>query len=127
MNEIIFFGSNQSPTLLKNKPNIITKPIQFKFENENENENENDNEKQIKQISTGNFSTIFLFKNGKAIEYLTENDSKPNPKKIQIEENIQKLAIGYYNQAILTIEGNVFAKGKDINPKIQINLSISHH
>ncbi|KAJ5071869.1 hypothetical protein M0811_09768 [Anaeramoeba ignava] len=42
---------------------------------------------QIKQISTGNFGTIFLFKNGKAIEYL--KDSNQNPSKIQIE-NIQK-------------------------------------
>ncbi|KAJ5076008.1 claret isoform a [Anaeramoeba ignava] len=108
MNEILFFGRNQFPTLLKNEPVRITKPIQFKFENENENENE----KQIKQISTGNFSTIFLFKNGKAIEY-----SSRNPQKIQIEENIQKVSAGYANEAILTIEGNVFAKGRNINPK----------
>ncbi|KAJ5070553.1 btk-binding protein-related [Anaeramoeba ignava] len=115
MNEIIFFGRNQNPKLIQNEPNIITKPIQFKFENENENENEN--EKQIKQISSGDYSTIFLFKNGKAIEYLRESDSKQNPEKIQIEENIQKVTVGYLNEAILTIEGNVFAKGKNINPK----------
>ncbi|KAJ5079057.1 regulator of chromosome condensation [Anaeramoeba ignava] len=107
MNEIIFFGLNQYPKLIKNEPNEIIKPIQFKFENENENENE----KQIKQISSANFSTIFLFKNGKAIEYLNKN-----PEKIQIEENIQKVTVGFENEAILTIEGNVFAKGKDINP-----------
>ncbi|KAJ5070168.1 hypothetical protein M0811_11197 [Anaeramoeba ignava] len=110
MNEIIFFGENQYPILIKNEPKKITKPIQFKFENENENENE----KQIKQISTGYYSTIFLFENGKAIEYL--NYSNQNVEKIQIEENIQKVTVGYFNEAILTIEGNVFAKGKDINP-----------
>ncbi|KAJ5070556.1 btk-binding protein-related [Anaeramoeba ignava] len=112
MNEIIFFGSNQNPKLIKNEPNIITKPIQFKFENENENENE----KQIKQISSSYLSTIFLFKNGKAIEYLNENYSKQNPVKIQIEENIQKVTVGVHNQAILTKEGNVFAKRKNNNP-----------
>ncbi|KAJ5070499.1 hypothetical protein M0811_10768 [Anaeramoeba ignava] len=112
MNEILFFGSNQYPKLIKNKPEeIITEPIQFKFENENENENE----KQIKQISSGYFSTTFLFKNGKAIEY--SRNSKQNPSKIQIEENIQKVSVGYQNEAILTKEGNVFAKGIDINPK----------
>ncbi|KAJ5073361.1 hypothetical protein M0811_08769 [Anaeramoeba ignava] len=115
MNEIIFFGENQNPKLIKNEPEIIIKPIQFKFENENENENEN--EKQIKQIATGYLSTIFLFKNGKAIEYLNEKDSKQNPSKIQIEENIQKVTVGYQNEAILTKEGNVFAKGYNINPK----------
>ncbi|KAJ5072080.1 claret isoform a [Anaeramoeba ignava] len=122
MNEIIFFGSNQYPKLIKNEQNEITKPIQFKFENENENENE----KQIKQISSSQFSTIFLFENGKAIEYLNENDSKSNPQKIQIEENIQKVTVGFYNEAILTIEGNVFAKGYNINPnnpKEFINIS----
>ncbi|KAJ5069089.1 hypothetical protein M0811_11990 [Anaeramoeba ignava] len=106
MNEILFFGSNYKPTIIKNETEIIKKPIQFKFENENENENE----KQIKQISTSYFSTIFLFENGKAIEYLNK------PEKIQIEENIQKVTVGFQNEAILTIEGNVFAKGEDINP-----------
>ncbi|KAJ5068413.1 hypothetical protein M0811_12271 [Anaeramoeba ignava] len=106
MNEILFFGKNEKPILLKNEPEKIIKPIQFKFENENLKQI-----KQIKQISSGNYSKIFLFKNGKAIEYLNEN-----PKKIQIE-NIQKVTVGFYNEAILTIEGNVFAKGKDINPE----------
>ncbi|KAJ5080761.1 claret isoform a [Anaeramoeba ignava] len=111
MNEIIFFGRNQNSKLFKNETDKITKPIQFKFENENENE------KQIKQISSSYLSTIFLFKNGKEIEYLSEeNDSNQNPEKIQIEENIQKVTVGVRNEAILTIEGNVFAKGKDINP-----------
>ncbi|KAJ5078299.1 claret isoform a [Anaeramoeba ignava] len=125
MNDCLFFGRNQFPKLIKNEPDKITKPIQFKFENENENEKENENEnenenqiKQIKQISSGNFSTIFLFKNGKAIEYLNENYSNQNPEKIQIKiENIQKVTVGYQNEAILTKEGNVFAKGSDINPK----------
>ncbi|KAJ5073873.1 regulator of chromosome condensation [Anaeramoeba ignava] len=122
MNEIIFFGRNEEPKLFKNEPEKIKKPIQFKFENENENENENG--KQIKQIASGFYGTIFLFKNGKAIEYL--KDSKQNPKKIQIEENIQKVTIGAQNEAILTLEGNVFAKGIDINskkPKEFINIS----
>ncbi|KAJ5076414.1 claret isoform a [Anaeramoeba ignava] len=111
MNDCLFFGLN--PKLIKNEPYKIAKPIQFKFENENENENE----KQIKQISSGNFATIFLFENGKAIEYLNENYSNQNTEKIQIEENIQKVTVGYDNEAILTKEGNVFAKGEDINPK----------
>ncbi|KAJ5067066.1 claret isoform a [Anaeramoeba ignava] len=58
------------------------------------------------------------------MEYLRGNDS--NPEEIQIEENIQKVSVGYANEAILTIEGNVFAKGKDINPnnpKEFINIS----
>ncbi|KAJ5073867.1 hypothetical protein M0811_08140 [Anaeramoeba ignava] len=99
MNEIIFLGRNKYPKLFENEEEKIKKPIQFKFENENENE------KQIKQISTGNFATIFLFKNGKAIEYLSENDLKQKPEKIQIE-NIQKVTVGGENEAILTKEGN---------------------
>ncbi|KAJ5067274.1 claret isoform a [Anaeramoeba ignava] len=122
MNDCLFFGSNEYPKLFKNKPKIIKNPIQFKFENENENENE----KQIKQISSSSFSTIFLFKNGKAIEYLNENDSYQNPEKIQIEENIQKVTVGEKNKAILTIEGNAFCKISSINPRIRnkfINIS----
>ncbi|KAJ5070268.1 claret isoform a [Anaeramoeba ignava] len=121
MNEILFFGQNQKPKLIKNKSFMITKPIQFKFENQNQNQNqnENENENEIKQISSGILSTIFLFKNGKAIEYLSLEyftDSNQNPSKIQIEENIQKVTIGVQNEAILTKEGNVFVKG-DINSK----------
>ncbi|KAJ5079725.1 chromosome condensation regulator rcc1 repeat protein [Anaeramoeba ignava] len=82
---------------------------------EKEKENENENEKQIKQISSGEYSIIFLFENGKAIEYL--QNSNQNPEKIQIEENIQKVTVGNENEAILTKEGNVFAKGYNINPK----------
>ncbi|KAJ5072012.1 hypothetical protein M0811_09656 [Anaeramoeba ignava] len=110
MNDCLFFGRNQFPILFKNEPIKITKPIQFKFENENKNE------KQIKQISSGYFGTIFLFENGKSIEYLNKKYSKQNPEKIQIE-NIQKVTVSFRNEAILTIEGNVFAKGYDINPK----------
>ncbi|KAJ5078524.1 ubiquitin-protein ligase e3a-related [Anaeramoeba ignava] len=120
MNEILYFGENNLGFCFKNEPYKITKPIQLKFENENrnenknENENENENEKQIKQIASSYLSTIFLFENGKAIEYLKH--SNQNPKKIQIE-NIQKVTSNFDNKAILTIEGNVFAKGRDINPK----------
>ncbi|KAJ5073978.1 hypothetical protein M0811_08251 [Anaeramoeba ignava] len=81
--------------------------------------------KQIKQISTSFSSTIFLFENGKAIEYSNENYSNPNPSKIRIE-NIQKVTVGGYNETILTIEGNVFIRGKYINilnPKEFINIS----
>ncbi|KAJ5078830.1 hypothetical protein M0811_04553 [Anaeramoeba ignava] len=109
MNDCLFFGRNKNSKLIKNELKIITKPIQFKFKIKNENENEN--EKQIKQISSTIFSTIFLFKNGKAIEYLNKK-----PEKIQIK-NIQKVTVGAENEAILTIEGNVFAKGNNINPK----------
>ncbi|KAJ5078881.1 claret isoform a [Anaeramoeba ignava] len=111
MNEVLFFGKNQTEK--------ITKPIQFEIENENENE------KQIKQISSSYFSTIFLFENGKGIEYLNPefSNSKQNPQKIQIEENIQKVTVGYLNEAILTKEGNVFAKGIDINKTEFINIS----
>ncbi|KAJ5066794.1 btk-binding protein-related [Anaeramoeba ignava] len=110
MNEILFFGHNASPKLLENEPEKITKPTQFKFENENENENE----KQIKQILSSNSSVFFLFENGKLFE--SSEDSNQNPEKIQIE-NIQKVTFGNYgNEAILTIEGNVFAKGNNINP-----------
>ncbi|KAJ5067773.1 regulator of chromosome condensation [Anaeramoeba ignava] len=104
MNEIIFFGQNQFTKLIKNQTEKITKPIQFKFENENENENE----KQIKQISSNYLRTIFLFENKEAIEYLRYPNQ--NIEKIQIE-NIQKVTVGFRNVAILTIEGNVFAKG----------------
>ncbi|KAJ5079582.1 hypothetical protein M0811_14406 [Anaeramoeba ignava] len=98
MNDCLFFGLNENPKLFKNEPNKITKPIQFKFKFENENENE----KQIKQISSSVYSTIFLFENGKAIEYLNENDSNQNIEKIQIEENIQKVSVNIQNVVILT-------------------------
>ncbi|KAJ5069539.1 hypothetical protein M0811_02109 [Anaeramoeba ignava] len=109
MNEIIFFGLNEYPELIKNEPDIITKPIRFKFENE-------------KRISPNFFTITSLFKNGKAIEYLNENNSNQNPEKIQIE-NIQKVTVGGENEAILTKEGNVFAKGRYINSKEFINIS----
>ncbi|KAJ5073155.1 hypothetical protein M0811_09110 [Anaeramoeba ignava] len=122
MNEILFLGLNNNPKLIKNEPYSIKKPIQFKFKNENKNE------KQIKQISSGQLSIIFLFKNGKAIEYLKDDldddlfkeedeyeSEDLNPSKISIE-NIQKVTVGWENEAILTKEGNVFAKGRYINP-----------
>ncbi|KAJ5067313.1 btk-binding protein-related [Anaeramoeba ignava] len=77
----------------------------------------NQNQKLIKNEPC--LSTIFLFENGKAIEYLTDEEEylNQNPEKIQIEENIQKVTVGFLNEAILTKEGNVFAKGRNINPK----------
>ncbi|KAJ5067836.1 claret isoform a [Anaeramoeba ignava] len=123
MNEVLYFGENIMPKLIENKPDIITKPIQFKLKFENENENENENEKQIKQVLAGYFAAFFLFKNGEAVEYLDENDSNQNPSKIQIEENIQKVTSGEGNEAILTKEGNVFAQGKDIDTSKIINIS----
>ncbi|KAJ5077358.1 secretion-regulating guanine nucleotide exchange factor [Anaeramoeba ignava] len=115
MNEILFCGSNKYPKLIKNKPERLSKRTRFKFENENENRS------QIKQISSGGYvSTIFLFENGKAIEY--SQDSYQNPQKIPIE-NIQKVSVGYRDKAILTADGIVFAKGKHSDPKEFINIS----
>ncbi|KAJ5072905.1 btk-binding protein-related [Anaeramoeba ignava] len=131
MNDCLFFGLNQNPILFKNKPEEITKPIQFKFENENENENEN--EKQIKQISSSDFSTIFLFENGKAIEYLNENDSKQKPEKIQIEENIQKVTVdriiedivsGFSSIYLLTSNQNAYGIGDNYYGQFGINTRI---
>ncbi|KAJ5079028.1 hypothetical protein M0811_14691 [Anaeramoeba ignava] len=105
MNEIIFFGQNSYPKLIKNeREERVIKPIQFKFENENENE------KQIKQISTGKATTIFLFENCKATDNLYYSI-------ISKFENIQKVSSGFEDETILTKEGNVFAKGRDINPQ----------
>ncbi|KAJ5074361.1 claret isoform a [Anaeramoeba ignava] len=57
-----------------------------------------------------------------AIEYLNEN-----PSEIQIEENIQKVTVGVQNEAILTKEGNVFAKIRtsifESSPNQFINIS----
>ncbi|KAJ5071671.1 claret isoform a [Anaeramoeba ignava] len=118
MSDCLFFGQNQFPKLIKNEPDKITKPTQFKFENENENENE----KQIKQVLRGSpFKTIFLFKNGKAIEY-GEGLFRMEIKKIQIE-NIQKVTVGYNNKAILTKEGNVIGKVSLIESNREINIS----
>ncbi|KAJ5072907.1 claret isoform a [Anaeramoeba ignava] len=108
---IDYFQLNQT------NPNLFDLLIN-KFNNQNHNNKEEKKEKKEKY-----FSTIFLFKNGKAIEYLSENDSYQKPEKIQIEENIQKVSVGKQNEAILTIEGNVFAKGRYINSKRFINIS----
>ncbi|KAJ5067762.1 hypothetical protein M0811_02952 [Anaeramoeba ignava] len=121
MNEILFFGQNSNPQLFKNEYFDIKKPTQFQFEKENEDENE----KKIKQISSGNFGTIFLFENGTAFEYYSRYYGSNPKQKIEIG-NIQKASVGYQNQAVLTKEGNVFAKGKDINqnnPNQFINIS----
>ncbi|KAJ5080169.1 btk-binding protein-related [Anaeramoeba ignava] len=109
-NDCLFFGKNTSPKLLENESNSLTIPVQFRFEEQFEKQNE----KQIKQISSSLFSTIFLFENGKAIEYL--KNSKQNPERIEMK-NIRKVTVGVQNEAILTIDGDVFAKGKDINSK----------
>ncbi|KAJ5070634.1 hypothetical protein M0811_10704 [Anaeramoeba ignava] len=112
MNDCLFFGSNLFHLLLKNESEIILKPVQFKFENKMKNQNE----KQIKQIVSTFFSTIFLFENGKAIEFINYSSQDHHCEKIKIE-NIQKVTVGFSVEAILTKEGNVFAKGYDINPK----------
>ncbi|KAJ5077930.1 regulator of chromosome condensation [Anaeramoeba ignava] len=54
----------------------------------------------------------FKFEN----ENENENENEKQIKQIS-SENIQKVTVGYQNEAILTIEGNVFAKGKYINSK----------
>ncbi|KAJ5077534.1 protein rcc2 [Anaeramoeba ignava] len=108
MNEILFFGQNHLSTLLKNEPKIIFKPIHINFVDKDGNEIE----RKIKKISTGYFSTIFLFEDGEVIEERRSTETS------RIEfSNIKDVEIGYRNQAILTYEGNVFAKGKDINPE----------
>ncbi|KAJ5075836.1 claret isoform a [Anaeramoeba ignava] len=117
MNEIIFFGRNEKRKLIKNEPEEIIKPIQFKFENENENENEN----QIKQISSSYYSirtfvTIFLFVNGKAIEYLQENDSNQNPEKSKLKKIFKKvikdIVSGSGRTYLLTSNQNAYQIGK---------------
>ncbi|KAJ5067774.1 claret isoform a [Anaeramoeba ignava] len=117
MNEILFFGKNSVPNFVENEPDKITKPTQFKFDSRFKFENEN--EKQIKQISQITFSTIFLFENGKAIKFLGDffrPEYSNKTEKIQIED-IQKVNLGADNEAILTSEKIVFAKGMNINPK----------
>ncbi|KAJ5075080.1 hypothetical protein M0811_07785 [Anaeramoeba ignava] len=54
--------------------------------------------------SSSSFSIIFLFENGKAIEYSNKNDSNQNPSKIKLKKNIQKVTVGSQT-AILTKEG----------------------
>ncbi|KAJ5079594.1 hypothetical protein M0811_14372 [Anaeramoeba ignava] len=123
MNEIWFCGLNENQKLLKSELKSIIPFTKIQFENENENQNQNQN--QLKQISTSKFSTIFLFENGKAIKYLNEENSKQNPEEIEFA-NIQKITNGEENESVLTSEGIVFAKGKDINsenPYQFINIS----
>ncbi|KAJ5071042.1 claret isoform a [Anaeramoeba ignava] len=111
MNEIIFFGRNEKPELIKNEQYQIKKPIQFKFENENENENE----KQIKQISTGDFSTIFLFKNGKAIEYLKYSKQNPEKSKLKkiFKKIIQDIVSDWNSIYLLTSNQNAYGIGSN--------------
>ncbi|KAJ5067072.1 regulator of chromosome condensation [Anaeramoeba ignava] len=65
----------------------------------------------------------------KPIQFKFENENEnENEKQIKqiSSKNIQKVTVGEENENILTIEGNVFAKGRNINPKIQnefINIS----
>ncbi|KAJ5076510.1 hypothetical protein M0811_06090 [Anaeramoeba ignava] len=99
MNEIIFFGFNHFPKFTGISNEKITNPIQIKLENE----------KQIKQIVVGDFSILILFANGKAIEYLNGKSQVQIDQETEIE-NIQKVTAGQRNLAILTKEGNVFAK-----------------
>ncbi|KAJ5072949.1 rcc1 and btb domain-containing protein [Anaeramoeba ignava] len=113
MNDCLFFGDNRNPYLILNEPEKIIKPIQFKFENENENEN------QIKQISTGAFGIIFLFKNGKAIEYFQQKPQKneiKKPEQIPIKK-IKKIQLNGSFATILTKEGNAFIRKTLLNPK----------
>ncbi|KAJ5067359.1 claret isoform a [Anaeramoeba ignava] len=105
MNYCLFFGQNNFQLLLKNYEHKITKPIQFKFENENENENEN----EIKQILSGVFTIILLFKNGKANEYL----SFSNETNQLYMQNIQKVSVGSNQVIVLTKEGLVLAKNEE--------------
>ncbi|KAJ5071148.1 claret isoform a [Anaeramoeba ignava] len=122
MNDCLFFGQNELPRIIAFEPEKITRPIKFKFTSENQNAEDLEKQiNQIKQISSSSFSTVFLFKNGKAIDYRR----RVNTQKIQIE-NIQKMTICNWNEAILTIEGNLFAKGYYVNPsnrKKMINIS----
>ncbi|KAJ5077406.1 hypothetical protein M0811_05929 [Anaeramoeba ignava] len=104
INEVFYFGANSSPKIIKNKSGSVRRPTQSKYGNVFE--------KQIKEIISENTFIIFVFKDGKVVEYLHTNKHK----KIQIK-NIQKVSVGVRNEAILTIEGNVFAKGRNINPK----------
>ncbi|KAJ5080314.1 regulator of chromosome condensation [Anaeramoeba ignava] len=125
MNEILFFGENEKPKLIKNEPDIITKSIQFQFENENENENE----KQIKQISSENIQKVVAGAWNEAI--LTskgnvfakgENINSKNPKEFinissLIEDPndriIEDIVSGAYSIYLLTSNQNVYGIGSN--------------
>ncbi|KAJ5079716.1 hypothetical protein M0811_04026 [Anaeramoeba ignava] len=51
----------------------------------------------------------------KPIQFKFENENE-NENEKQIKQ-ISTVTVGFQNEAILTIEGNVFAKGEDINPE----------
>ncbi|KAJ5080431.1 hypothetical protein M0811_03916 [Anaeramoeba ignava] len=106
LNDIIFAGDNQTISILPNNKRKIKRFTKIKISDT----------KQIKQISSSQFSTIFLFENGEAIEYLNKKFSLTNPQRIPIK-NIIKVSAGCDNEVVLSSEGNAFAKGKDINKK----------
>ncbi|KAJ5078369.1 hypothetical protein M0811_05157 [Anaeramoeba ignava] len=103
MNDCLFFGQNRNFFL--NNLKKINQPTQL--------DNSEINEKQIQTIAESDLTTTFLFENGKAIQYLHHTQKKQS-QKIPIK-NIQKITSGSQVEAILTIEGNVFSKGEDIN------------
>ncbi|KAJ5078526.1 hypothetical protein M0811_04851 [Anaeramoeba ignava] len=112
LNDVIFFGENSFRFPFLNEPN---KPRSYYFPRTERKEKKYPfkNEKQIKYISCNESRTIFLFENSKAVRY-TSTFLTDNYKKIQIEQ-IKKISSSSRNEAILTYEGNVFAKGTCIN------------
>ncbi|KAJ5072862.1 hypothetical protein M0811_09308 [Anaeramoeba ignava] len=116
-NDVWFFGLDKKYELFSYTIDI-PEPIHVKI----------GNQFQIKQISTGYFSTIFLFEDGRAIEYMNKkagNDVKSESEKLKIE-NLKKVTSSYEIEAILTYEGKALAKGKNINPKkLHLFLNIS--
>ncbi|KAJ5071650.1 btk-binding protein-related [Anaeramoeba ignava] len=89
---MFIFGSNKEPKIIKNPPFI-----------------------EIKNQLNLNLKMKMKMKMKNKLNKFHQIQNQ-NPEKSKIE-NIQKVTVGYDNEAILTIEGNVFAKGEDINPK----------
>ncbi|KAJ5068999.1 protein aardvark [Anaeramoeba ignava] len=103
-NEVWFFNFEQFDIFNQNsnkqiKMNPIKIPIPENYE-------------LVQQISTGNYSTIFLFENGDAIEHLGDLNQDPQPIPIF---DIRKVSVGEQNEAVLTPDGVAYAKGYDIN------------
>ncbi|KAJ5073075.1 hypothetical protein M0811_09030 [Anaeramoeba ignava] len=69
-------------------------------------------ESQVKQIASGEFSTIFLLENGKVIEYYKKANIS---EKLSIE-NIRKVSAGFKMIAFLTTEREVIMTREDENP-----------
>ncbi|KAJ5072863.1 claret isoform a [Anaeramoeba ignava] len=115
-NEVWFFGLDKKFDLFSYREDI-PEPIHAKI----------GNHFQIKQISTGYFSTIFLFEDGRAIEYINTKDDYRRPESEVVKiENLKKVTSSYEIEAILTYEGKALAKGNNINPKklhLFLNLS----